>query len=96
MINKKYGTNYTEDQFKSKGLGKAGAAKGKAAGAAGGATIGTGAAAGNSVRNVTVNIQNLVKELIVKTETIKESSTEIRKVVQQILIDSVRDYEQAI
>lgn len=54
------------------------------------------AAAGNSVRNVNVTIQNLVKELVVQASTVKESGSEIRKQLAQILIDTTRDYEQAI
>lgn len=54
------------------------------------------ATAGTSVRNVTVHIQNLVKDLTVKADTVKESGIEIRKIIQQIMIDTTRDFEQAI
>jgi tape measure domain-containing protein len=54
------------------------------------------AAAGNSTRNVSVTIQNLVKELIINSASVKESGTELRKQIAQIMVDATRDYEQAL
>lgn len=94
-FNKAYDAEIKASAEAKKEPGLSNAASTKVKGVKTGAATAT-AAAGNSVRNVTVHIQNLVKELVVKSETVKESGIEIRKVVQQILIDSVRDFEQAM
>jgi tape measure domain-containing protein len=77
------------------GLGNAPAVGGANPNATGTGVKGS-AAAGNSVRNVSVTIQNVVKELIVNSSSVKESTNEIRKQVAQIMVDTIRDYEQAL
>ena len=93
-FNKAYNAEITASKDgKTPALAKASA--GLTPGKTGGAGTGA-AAAGNSIRNVNVTIQNLVKELTVQTTTVKEGANEIRKQLAQILIDTTRDYEQAI
>lgn len=95
-FNKAYDTemNDSKAQTAFSTPGKTAGTKFKASPAAA-AGAGT-AAAGRSVRNVTVNIKELVHELVVKASTVKESGKDIRKQIEQIMIDTIRDTEQAI
>lgn len=51
---------------------------------------------GKSVRNVTVNIQSLVKELIVQATTVKEGAQDIRRIVEEELLRAVQGGELAL
>lgn len=64
----------------------------------GGATKGVEAitGGGKQVRNVTVNIQSLVKELTVRTATVREGAQDIKKHVEEALIRAVQGSELAI
>jgi TP901 family phage tail tape measure protein len=48
---------------------------------------------GKSVRNVTVNIQSLVKELNVHTTSVKEGSSEIKRLVEETILRAVQGAE---
>lgn len=50
----------------------------------------------NQLKNITVNIENLVKEFVVKSSNITESSAKIKKQITEVLVASVRDFEVAM
>lgn len=51
---------------------------------------------GQQVRNVTVNIQSLVREIVVNTTTVREGMTDIKRAVEQGIIQAVNGAELAV